>query len=152
MRAETLQDVLQWTAEFHQHLSNRLHNCADTNHEEQARNTLEYLADHEEKLSQAIHEFKENSDSDALNSWCYDHLEDHPIIHKPPQDVDLSELTVKNATAMVIEQHEQMTELFEYLDARLNTEKAGELLASLRQLEENEAKKMAEGANRMNEI
>jgi hypothetical protein len=46
MQIETLKDVLHWTREFHQHLSQCLSHCADKNMDERARMILAYLSDH----------------------------------------------------------------------------------------------------------
>ena len=47
MQIETLKDVLHWTREFHQHLSQCLSHCADKNTDERARMILAYLSNHE---------------------------------------------------------------------------------------------------------
>ena len=41
MQIETLNDVLNWTRDFHQHLARCLHHCNDRHQSERARLLLE---------------------------------------------------------------------------------------------------------------
>ena len=50
MKVETLRDVLHWTSEFHQHLSECLKRGADKTDNTRAQMLLNYLSEHEEKL------------------------------------------------------------------------------------------------------
>ena len=70
MQIETLKDVLHWTREFHQHLSQCLSHCADKNTDERARMILAYLSDHEKSLTKVVNGFETSGDEHALNTWC----------------------------------------------------------------------------------
>ena len=68
MQIETLKDVLHWTREFHQHLSQCLSHCADKNMDERARMILAYLSDHEKALTKVVSGFETSGDEHALNT------------------------------------------------------------------------------------
>ena len=78
MQIETLKDVLHWTREFHQHLSQCLSHCADKNMDERARMILAYLSDHEKALTKVVSGFETSGDEHALNTWCYEYVAKHP--------------------------------------------------------------------------
>ena len=79
MQIETLKDVLHWTKEFHQHLSQCLSHCADKHADERAKMMLEYLSEHEKTLTDVIGGFEKSGDENALNTWCYEYASHHPI-------------------------------------------------------------------------
>lgn len=152
MQVETLKDVLVWTRKFHKNLSACLHHCTSRNENERSKMLLEYLALHEQKLSDIVSQFEESAETRALNTWCYDYLDKHPILHNTHCDVPFQTLEPDEIMATVIDQHEQVIDLYRYLYARADTEATRELMEELKTLEEREAMQMTQGANRMQEM
>lgn len=152
MQIETLKDVLHWTREFHQHLSQCLSDCADKNTDERARMLLTYLSDHEKALTQVVSGFEISGDEHALNTWCYEYVAKHPIVQHVHCDAPYTELDATQIMAVIVDQHQQVIELYRYLAARADIPSAKELMESLRSLEEHEMMRMAQTSNRFEDV
>lgn len=152
MQIETLRDVLHWTTEFHQHLSECLAHCASKNESERAKMLLDYLADHEEKLAYVVERFEKTGDSSALNTWCFEYINKHPIVQHVHCDAPFADLDATQIMAVIVDQHEQIIELYRYLASRAGVPSAMELLESLKSLEEHEMMRMAQTANRFEDL
>lgn len=152
MQVETLKDVLEWTRKFHSNLSDCLHQCAESNESERARLLLDYLAKHEDKLSGLVAEFEVGAEMKALNTWCYDYMEKHPILRSAGCDAPFQKLDAEEIMDVVTDQHEQVIDLYRYLHARADTESIRELVGNLKSLEEQEAMLMTQAANRLQDL
>lgn len=152
MQIETLKDVLHWTREFHQHLSQCLSHCAGKNTDERARMILAYLSDHEKALSQVISGFEASGDEQVLNTWCYEYVNKHPIVRHVHCDAAFADLDATQIMAVIVDQHQQVIELYRYLASRADIPSASELLEALRSLEEHEMMRMAQSANRFGDL
>ena len=152
MQIETLKDVLHWTREFHQHLSQCLPHCADKNTDERARMVLAYLSDHEKSLSKVVNGFETSGDEHALKTWCYEYVEKHPIVRHAHCDAPFAELDATQIMAVIVDQHQQVIELYRYLASRAVIPSATELLQNLKSLEEHEMMRMAQTANRFEDM
>ena len=152
MQIETLRDVLHWTKEFHQHLSQCLSHCADMNTDERAKMILAYLSDHEESLTRVVSGFETSGNEHALNTWCYEYVNKHPIVQHRHCDAPFSELDAVQIMEVVVDQHQQVIELYRYLASRADIPSAQEMLASLRSFEEHEIMRMVQSANRFEDM
>lgn len=152
MQIETLKDVLHWTQEFHQHLSQCLSHCAVNNTDERAQMMLSYLSDHEKTLSKIVCGFEESGNENALNTWCYEYVHHHPITRHVHCESPFAELDAAQIMDVVVDQHQQVIELYRYLASRADIPSAEELMESLRSLEEHEMMRMAQSANRFGDL
>lgn len=148
MQVETLRDVLHWTREFHRHLSQCLSHCADKNTDERARMMLAYLSDHEKALAKVVAGFEKTGDEHALNTWFYEYVSRHPITRYVHCETPFTELTVTQIMAVIVDQHQQVIELYRYLASRAEIPSAKELLEELRSLEDHEIMRMVQSSNR----
>ena len=152
MQVETLRDVLHWTSEFHQHLSECLKHCADNNEGTRAQMLLKYLSEHEEKLRHVIHEFEVTGNEHALNTWCYEYLNKHPIVQHHDCDAPFSQLSTKEIMQVIIHQHKQVIDLYRYLHERADIPSAEELMETPKSFEEHEMMQMVQSANRLEDL
>jgi hypothetical protein len=152
MQVETLRDVLHWTKEFHQHLSQCLSQCAGKNIDERAQMLLNYLSDHEKSLTKVISGFETSGDEHALNTWCYEYIQKHPIIRHVHCDAPFAELDAKQIMEVIADQHQQVIELYRHLASQAVIPSAIELLKTLRSLEEHESMRMTHTANRFDDM
>lgn len=152
MSVETLKDVLHWTTDFHQHLSECLAHCATKNESERARMLLDYLADHEKKLAHVVARFEETGDSHALDTWCYEYITEHPIVKHAHCDAPFSDLNAAEIMEVIVDQHQQVIELYRYLAERADIPTAKELMESLRSMEEHEMMRAVQTANRFEDM
>lgn len=152
MQIETLRDVLKWTKEFHQHLSQCLSHCADKNTNTRAKMILAYLSDHEESLTKVVSGFETSGNEHALNTWCYEYVNKHPIIQHGHCDAPFSDLDAVQIMEVIVDQHQQVIELYRYLASRADIPSAQEMLTSLKSLEEQEMMRMVQSANRFEDM
>lgn len=152
MQAENLKDVLDWTIDFHQQLSLCLADCAKKNESERAKLLLDYFAQHEQDLTKVITEFKKTASSNALNTWCYEYLDKHPIMKHKHTDIPFADLDTLKITETVMHMHQQVITLYRDLMAQIVVNSAHELLEELLSLEEHEAMRMTQSANRLEDM
>lgn len=152
MEVETLKDVLYWTREFHRHLSECLTRGTDRNNDQRARMMLAYLADHEKVLAQVISGFERSGNEHALNTWCYEYVQKHPIVQGMHCEAPFSELDAQQIMEVVTDQHAQVIALYRHLVSKEILPAAREILESLKSVEEHEMMRMAQAANRFSDM
>lgn len=152
MQVETLRDVLVWTSTFHDNLADCMERCAVKNENPRARMLLDYLAKHERSLSQTVSGFEHTADNKAINTWCYDYLDKHPILNSTECDAPFSELDDEEIMGVVTDQHEQVIDLYRYLHTKAEIPSTQELMDELESLETQETRQMVQSANRMHEM
>ena len=152
MTIETLKDVLHWTTNFHQKLSDCLTHSTDNNENERAKMLLVYLAEHERELANVVAQFEKNGNTHALNTWCYEFIDKHPLTQHQLDDAIFAKLDATEIMARVVDQHQQVIELYRYLFTRADIPSARALLENLKSLEEHEAMQMSQGANRLSDL
>lgn len=152
MQVENLREVLQWTAAFHQNLKECLQDCSKENQDERAQMILVYLADHEGSLERILRGFSTTAERNALNTYCYDYLEKHPILKHGHCGSPFKSLDTEHIMEKVVDQHEQVIALYEHLYSRVDIDSAKELVDAIRDVEENEIKRMVQSANRFSDM
>lgn len=152
MRIETLKDVLKWTELFHKQLSDCLAHCADETESERLKMLLDYLAEHEQVLSDVLVRFEATASANALNTWCYEYLDKYPIPLHADCDKPFANASPADVMASLAQQHQQVISFYRYLLSRAETPSARELLERLVGLEEHEAKRIMHSANRFEDI
>ncbi len=148
MNIETLKDVLHWTQQFHQNLGECLSHCADENIDERAKLMLDYLSEHEKVLSNVVTGFENSGNEHALNTWCYEYVNRHPITQHAHCDTPFADLDATQIMEVVSDQHQQVIELYRHLASRADIPAARELLESFQALEEHEMMRMSHASNR----
>lgn len=152
MRVESFRDLLDWTSGYHQHLSNCLAQCAEHQLNERSQMLLNYLADKEMELSTTVRGFKNIGEDKALNTWCTEHLDRHPLLAEAACDEAFASMDTAEIISEVENQHQQIILLYQNLYDRSHPPKMQELLAEVRDLEKSEAQQMMQGANRLEDI
>jgi hypothetical protein len=152
VQAENLSDILDWTIDFHRQLSLCLADCVNENESERARLLLKYLAEREQALTKVVMEFKKTASSKALNTWCYEYLDKHPIIKHKHTDLPFINFSTLQITENVMHMHQQVITLYRDLTAQIVVNSAHKLLRELLSLEEHEAMRMSQSANRLEDL
>ncbi len=152
MQVETLKDVLQWTQDYHQCLADCLQHCVDKNESERAKLLLSYLSDHEEKLVDALARFEKETEPRVLNTWCYEFLDKHPIKCDVTCEEGFSQMTPAEIISETTRLHQEVIELYRYLQERSDLPSSTETLTQLVELEKHEAMRMVHGANRLEDV
>jgi len=76
----------------------------------------------------------------------------HPIVRHAHCDAPFAELDATQIMEVIVDQHQQVIELYRYLASRAEIPSAKELMESLRSLEEHEMMRMAQSANRFGDL
>jgi uncharacterized protein (DUF305 family) len=152
MQIETLRDVLQWTREFHNHLSTCMTHCADHHENERAKLLLNYLVKHEEKLGHLLEAFEKSESQSVLSTWTIEYLNKQPIIKHRDCSEPFAQLSSTKIMEVIIDYHQQIIELYRHLLSRSEIPKARVLLGNLLFLEEHEAMQMSQAANRLEDL
>ena len=96
---------------------------------------LAYLADHEASLAKVVNGF-----------------EKEPIVQHVHCEAPFAELDAVQIMDVIVNQHQQVIELYRYLAARADIPSAQEMLVSLTSLEEHEIMRMVHSCNRFEDM
>lgn len=152
MQIETIKDVLSWTVDFHKNLKECVTHCSKQNQDERARMILNYVSGHEASLERMVEGFLNTANRNALDTWCYDYIGKHPIVEHGHCDSPFKELDTDHIMEKVVNHHEQVIELYDHLYSRVDIDSAKELLETVKNVEENEIKRMVQTANRFSDM
>lgn len=152
MQIETIRDVLNWTVLFHKNLKDSLNQSSKQNKDEGARMMLRYLSEHEESLENIVQGFENTADEKALNTWCFDYIEKHSIIEHVDCNSLFEELDISDIMEKIVNHHEQVIELYIHIYSRVDIESAKTLLDTIKDIEENEIKRIVQSANRFSDM
>mgnify|MGYP002713231973 CR=1 FL=1 len=87
-----------------------------------------------------------------MNTWCYEYLDKHPIVRHVQCDQPFAQMSTKEIISEIVGQHGQVIDLYLDLHNRAETVSAQDLLARLLDLEEHEAMRMVQSANRLEDL
>ncbi len=149
MYNETLREALEWTSKFHGELRDAMQDSSQLVSGERSALLLDYLAKHEHNLARVLAAFKEEGDNHALNTWCREHFEKKPVIEDGLENKCLEALTPDELVEFVASKHSQIIDLYKTLLAKAPIPSMKDLLSQVVQAEEEEIKKMMQGANRL---
>ncbi|MFT4810112.1 MAG: hypothetical protein ACI9LX_003470 [Paraglaciecola sp.] len=152
MQVETIRDVLNWTVLFHKNLKISLKHSSKQNKDERARMILSYLSGHEESLEHIVQGLENAADEKALNTWCFDYIEKHSIIEYVHCDSLFEELDIPHIMEKIVNHHEQVIELYIHIYSRVDIDSAKKLLDAIKDIEENEIKRIVQSTNRFSDI
>jgi len=152
MKVETFRDVIDWTRALHHRLAECLQLCSTRSEEQRARWLMSYLADHERQLEQVVEGFEQNADPKALNTWVCDYLGHQPIDPHRACDAEFSKMTFEQISHSVFDLHNQVIELYRYLESRAEISAARDLLRQLLDMEEHETMRLAQQAARIGDL
>ncbi|KUJ83561.1 hypothetical protein AWR36_006810 [Microbulbifer flavimaris] len=152
MQAQTLSDVIQQTGRLHRNLASELRSGSPAGAGERIDLLREYLAQSEGNLSRLVEAHGRDAADRALNTWCYEYLRSHSI-DRMAQRFSAGEVeTDEGLLQEVVGIHGELVALFQRLHAKADTEPTRALLHDIRELEESETRRMAQGANRLHEL
>lgn len=151
MRFQTLADVLEVVKTFHKALAAQLAELEQLTTSERAQLMLDYLNRHEQHLSEATAQYRDDADDGLLNTWLQFAPESHPedLVAKV-RGVDLNDVDAIVAVALEVDDY--LIQLYRDLLADSETDELREVFESLIQLEDNERHKLARAAFRLSDL
>ncbi|HAW91438.1 MULTISPECIES: hypothetical protein [unclassified Arsukibacterium] len=152
MKVDSIRGLLDWTAGYYQHLSNCFSKSAEQQQNKRPQMLLNYLADKEMDLATRIRAFKEVGEDKALNTWCTEHIDKHPLMAEAACDDAFNTMDTNAIITEVEQQHQTIILLYENLYDRSQKSEIKELLAEVLDLQKQQAQQMMQGANRLEDI
>jgi hypothetical protein len=152
MKIETLRDVIHWARKVHVQLSHSLSESQENNVDERAKLVLSYLSGYEKKLATVVGGFEEKGNDRALNTWCIEYLSTFKRDNGEFSDTSFDDLNTQEIIAAVVEQHQYLLSLFNFLAMQSVTAPTKELMESLSSFEEHETMKMVQATNRFDDM
>ncbi len=152
MSVETVFDVMELTRKVHHQLARDLDTRFTVEGQERVRMLLAYLSDHEQKLEWVIEKAEKDASQAALNTWLTDYLNTSPSLQHltNPQSFESDDADV--VVTRVLDLHEHLIALYQYLADKAPTPAVSELLGSMTDLERHEAMRMARDVGRMSDL
>ncbi|TCO76102.1 hypothetical protein [Chromatocurvus halotolerans] len=152
MKAETVDDLVNWTRDTHGLLARRLRQSADQQSRTRSELLMRYLADHEAALEKMVAEYEGRADQGSLGTWVYDYVTENPV-HIDNLDADAhGESDVEEISATIFAVHTQLIGLYRYLLGRADTPDLRDLIKELLALEQHEAMRLAHQVNRVVDV
>lgn len=148
MSVQTIRDILHWTVRFHDNLSVCLQQDAQYHESERCVMMLEYLAEHEARLAGVLEYAEEDGNENALNTWCYEYMDNGTIVNDALPDILFYGLEIGEIIGEITDRHSQVIDLYRDLRDRVNIPEARNLLESIHVFEAHVAKQVARSANR----
>ncbi|MBZ2189636.1 hypothetical protein K8B33_11045 [Alcanivorax sp. JB21] len=152
MRFRRIKDVLEWTRRFHNTLANDYDGLARGQEQERVGMLLQYLAEHERALSEALQHYEEDAGAEVLNTW-YDQA---PEIALPPDLDSLSEtlerVDTQSVLALALDFHDVLIDMYETFAAKAPTPGVQRLFDSLSSQETREKLRTARDALRLEDL
>ncbi len=148
MALKTLGEIVSWTRDFHQHLSECMQHCQNENENARAQMLLTYLSAHEARLSEVVSGFEKLGRHKVLQTWTNEYLALHPIVARKLCNEPYAKMLSDDIVDEILGQHEGVIELYRFLETRADTKSTQKLMKSLRELEESEVRVMMQAINR----
>lgn len=143
MEIKTYEELIDWVRNMHGLLASTMEESADASTNEQASALLHYLADHEKELARITEEYERQAAPNTLQTRLYDYLTRSPMKVPDPRDSQFSSLSFDDICKEIFAFHDQIIDIYHSLDEQAITPETHELVESLRQMETNEAMRLA---------
>lgn len=152
MSVETVFDVMELTRGIHRQLAENLDRCFPLEGQERVRMLMAYLSDHEARLDKVLKQVEEDTASGTLHTWMRDYLDSYPALKHLTLNIDCDVDSADDLLGKVLDLHEKLIGLYQYLAERTPVEAVREHLQSLMALEQHEAMRMARDGGRLNDL
>ena len=152
MHIETMQDMVNWSAEFHDAFAAFLLDSVASSKSERLKMLSEYIADHERNLANTLRAFTPTERDQALGTWCAEFLNEQPLPDTKTVDSRWGQMATDELFNQVENIHSQLIDLYEFVLSRCQATPAAAMLQQLIDIEAHELKLMAHSANRLQDI
>lgn len=143
MEIKTYEELIDWVKNMHKLLASTLREGAEGNSNEQAQALLNYLSDHETELERITAEYERQAAPNTLHTRLYDYLTQSPVRVPDPRDSHFSTLSFDDICREIFAFHDRIINIYRSLDEQTGVDETHDLVQSLRQMEENEAMRLA---------
>ena len=151
MQTETYDYLLQWTAQLHEIIAERLEQALTPDTDQRSRWLMEYIIGHERELANTVRRYREQAGAAESRTWLYEHIgEDIP----PNARWELSfiGMNTDQISAQVFDLHNQLIEVYTSMSGRAPIPAAAELMENMLTLEQGATRRLAEQCGRLNDL
>jgi hypothetical protein len=151
MQTETYDYLLQWTAQLHEIIAERLEQALTPDTDQRSRWLMEYIIGHERELANTVRRYREQAGAAESRTWLYEHIgEDVP----PNARWELSfiGMNTDQISAQVFDLHNQLIEVYTSMSGRAPIPAAAELMENMLTLEQGATRRLAEQCGRLNDL
>jgi hypothetical protein len=147
MQVKTIQEVFDWTVQFHTQMAANFFSVRELMGERNVA-LADYCVDYEKKLAEDLIGFMAISEINTLNTYCYEYfLENNEIVQFTDLDRD-QDLNAQAIQEYLSTQHQKVLDVYSYLSDKAQSPEAQEKLNQLHELEEQGLKQMMQSINR----
>ena len=142
IRYRQIREILDWMQAFHERLSIEYHIMSQGQVRERVALLLQYLADHQRQLQNAIKHYEEDASEEFLNTW-HDHFPELDL----PETLDdlkhhLSVINTDDVIRLAVKFHDVLICLFEEIGNTAPTDEVRDVFNDLAQMERREKERM----------
>lgn len=150
MRFKQLKDVLDYLINAHQQMGEYYTQLSDTVLQQRVKLILDYLAEHENHISNELLQYEKDAPYGVLNAWFQD-IQDDPLLLKleQPPAPDLSEEQVMR---IALELDDRLISLYEQLASHCKSSAARDALENLLDQEKQRKKRFVLSMLRMHDL
>ncbi len=152
MRFKTVNEILDWTADFHGRLAVLFDDAAEEHERQRIRMLLDYIADHETRVRYSLENFEVDGADRLLATW----FDKAPEIELPEIPENLSALLEAGRIDAIVEYvvafHNQMIDIYTNLRDQANNESIEAVFDSLAEIEHNEKIKLVRDAQLFKDV
>ncbi|ART79770.1 ferritin family protein [Oceanisphaera avium] len=146
MQVTNFTQLIDWTRQLHQQLAQVLTRGGELHSQERARMLLKSLAEQEQELANTLHEFDQQTKTEALDAYVpylYSAFEQRPINTQQVYTQPFDRLSIAEISKMMFEVHDQVVDFYQRLAQESQVPEAKELVDSLLELEQEAEKQIA---------
>lgn len=152
MRFQQVREILEWNQAIHEHLAQRYSELADQSGRERVTLMLQYLADHETALQNAVQAYETDAADALLDTW----FEHAPELELPPSlaelKINLQKASVMDIVKIAVNTHEYLMSIYRELHDQTDIATAREMFANLLEMEQHDAMRTVRDAQRLEDF
>lgn len=149
MQFRQVREILEWIQTIHERLAQRYSRLADQSTNERVTLMLEYLADHETALQNALEAYETDAADGLLNTW----FDQAPELEFPASltelKINLQDASVMDIVKIAISSHDFLMGIYRELSDLTDAETVREIFSNLLELEQHEAMNTVRDAQRL---
>jgi len=151
VRFEQTADALNHACQFHTALSDFYLATSNTDKSEKVKLLLEYMAENEKTLAQAIIDYQEQASTDVLYTW-FPYTNDADILKLPKhEDGDLVQ-EPSDAIGLATKYSDELIQLFTEMSDYSDTAELKELFDNLADMQHQEKRKLSMNVDRLMDL
>ena len=152
MRFQTVEEIIDWTADFHGRLAELFRAASSAEHRERLSLLLQYVADHEQHLRNSLKNFELDGADRLLATW-FDHAPEADLPNVPDNiNTLLDSGDIDKIIESVVGFHDRMIGAYANLREQANNDSIRTLFDRLADLEHNEKITLVRDSQHFNDI